>query len=98
MGNPINEFLKRVGIYLPKGKSDKKSYPAVKIGRLGVGVNHQNNGMGKAILDYTKDSFVNNNKTGCNFIVVDAYKDSVDFYKKMDLYVFQTRIGSLIRD
>lgn len=78
----IDLFLERVGIYLPKGKSDKKSYPAVKIGRLGVNKEFQSKGLGKYILDYTKDSFVSNNKTGCKFITVDAYKNSVPFYKK----------------
>ncbi|WP_421813496.1 GNAT family N-acetyltransferase [Flagellimonas sp.] len=78
----IEMFLERVGVFLPEGKSDKKSYPAVKIGRLGVHTKHQSSGLGKAILDYTKDSFVTNNKTGCKFIVVDAYKNSVKFYEK----------------
>ena len=78
----LDLFFSRVGIYLPKGKSDKKSYPAVKIGRLGVGASYQKSGFGKTILDYTKDNFVSNNKTGCKFITVDAYKDSVPFYIK----------------
>ena len=78
----LDLFFQRVGIYLPKGKSDKKSYPAVKIGRLAVSKEYQGNGLGKYILDYTKHNFVDNNKTGCKFITVDAYKDSVPFYKK----------------
>lgn len=77
----VDKFFARVGVYLPKGKSDKKSYPAVKIGRLGVHKDYQNKKIGKAILDYTKDNFVSNNKTGCKFIVVDAYKNSVKFYE-----------------
>jgi hypothetical protein len=29
-----------------------------------------------------KDLFVTNNRTGCRFITVDAYKDSLKFYEK----------------
>ena len=35
------------------------------------------------IIDYTKGTFTNNNKTGCKFITVDAYKKSLPFYEKM---------------
>ena len=91
IGGNINKFFERVGVFLPKGKSDKKSYPAVKIGRLGVSNKYQKCGLGKAILDYTKDSFVSNNKTGCKFIVVDAYRNSVKFYEKNGFVCLSSR-------
>jgi GNAT superfamily N-acetyltransferase len=50
----------------------RQSYPAVKLGRLGVSKELQSAGVGTAILDWLKISFVTNNKTGCRFVVVDA--------------------------
>lgn len=59
-----------------------RSYPAVKIGRLGVHKNFQNNGFGGQLLDYIKGMFIDNNWTGCQYITVDAYKQSLRFYEK----------------
>lgn len=59
-----------------------KSYPAVKIGRLGVHENFKRRGIGTAILDYTKALFVDNNRTGCAFITVDAFQKSIPLYQK----------------
>ena len=56
------------------------NYPAMKIGRLGVSSQYQNQKIGKAILDYLKILFITNNRTGCRFITVDAYSRSVKFY------------------
>ena len=58
------------------------SYPAMKIGRLGVNVNHKGKGYGTAIIDYLKVLFVTNNRTGCKYITVDAYRQSLEFYEK----------------
>jgi len=80
----LEKFAERVGTLLPNEKSEFKSYPAVKIGRLAVHVNYQNGkGFGKMIINFTKGLFTNNNKTGCKFITVDAYKNSLKFYEKM---------------
>jgi predicted GNAT family N-acyltransferase len=80
----IEKFAERVGIFLPKEKSHYKSYPAVKIGRLAVHIDCQNGGgYGRKIINYTKGLFTNKNKTGCKFITVDAYRDSLNFYEKM---------------
>jgi hypothetical protein len=61
-----------------------KTFPAVKLGRLGVSVNIQSKGLGREILDWIKMSFVSNNKTGCRFLIVDAYNNSrtLEFYKQ----------------
>jgi GNAT superfamily N-acetyltransferase len=60
------------------------SLPAVKIGRLGVSADVARTGVGSRILDYLKVWFTRGNKTGCRFIIVDAYKDPavIAFYKK----------------
>ncbi|WP_158994311.1 GNAT family N-acetyltransferase [Mucilaginibacter sp. L196] len=59
-----------------------KSYPAMKIGRLAVSHDFKGNDIGTAILDYLKELFVDNNRTGCKFITVDAYDKSLVFYEK----------------
>lgn len=58
------------------------SYPAMKIGRLGVSEQYKGKSIGRSILDYTKEWFIDKNKTGCKYITVDAYKDSLGFYEK----------------
>jgi GNAT superfamily N-acetyltransferase len=58
------------------------SHPAMKIGRLGVSKSFQGQGVGTIILDYLKGLFINNNRTGCRYITVDAYRNSLSFYEK----------------
>ncbi len=75
---------------LQRGITNQKrgrSYPAVLIGRLGVSSECRGKGMsvGSQILDYLKDWFrSSDNKTGCRFIVVDAYNNpqTLHFYEK----------------
>ena len=60
-----------------------RNYPAVLIGRLGVSKNFRNQKLGSQIIDFIKAWFLSNhNKTGCRFIVVDAYnrEDILHFY------------------
>ncbi len=70
---------KHVGKNIPHVKR-RSSYPAMKIGRLGIHKDYQNMGWGTKILDYLKILFVTNNRTGCRFITVDAYNKSLKFY------------------
>lgn len=63
------------------------NFPAVLIGRLGVSAECRGKGMniGSQILDFVKDWFRSaDNKTGCRFIVVDAYNNekTLHFYEK----------------
>lgn len=78
--NP-NDWKEFQNKHFPPEKS-LASFPAVKIGRLGVNKAHQKQGIGKIIIDYLIDSFITSNKTGCRFITVDAYKESLSFYEK----------------
>jgi len=59
-----------------------KSYPAVKLCRLGVDINSRGQQIGTIVLDYIKSMFVYENKTGCRFLTVDAYLEAVPFYEK----------------
>ncbi|WP_337043065.1 GNAT family N-acetyltransferase [Emticicia sp. 17c] len=76
-----NRFKKHI---FPKNNNKRKmrSFPAMKIGRLAVNKNYKGYGVGTLILDYLKKMFIDNNRTGCKFITVDAYRKSLGFYEK----------------
>lgn len=75
-------------LLLKKVPSEKRypGMPAVKIGRLAVCNGMRDKGIGTDMLDYVKASFTVNNKTGCRFIIVDAYNDTrvLKFYEDND--------------
>ena len=75
----FNRFRRELGF--PNSKR-LKSYPAVKLCRLGVNVDVKNRRIGTTMLNYIKSMFVVENKTGCRFLTVDAYLDAVPFYVK----------------
>ena len=64
------------------------AYPAVKIGRFGVHIDHQGNKIGTFFLGAIKRLMLQANRTGCRFITVDARRDkqnkadTTSFYKK----------------
>ena len=61
----------------------KKSYPAVKLGRLAVDEKSARLGFGKFLLYYIKETYANNlQQAGCRFITVDAYANVTDFYER----------------
>ena len=60
-----------------------RNYPAVLIGRVGISRKYRNQKIGSQIIDFIKAWFLSNhNKTGCRFVVVDAYnkEDVLHFY------------------
>lgn len=62
-----------------------KDYPAVLIARLGVSKDFRSLHVGSDTLKYIKFWFLEPfNKTGCRFVIVDAYNDSttISFYEK----------------
>lgn len=73
--------------FIPKSSTNKvqrkvpglkhlRTYPPVLIGRLGVNKSYQGKGLkvGRQIVNYIKLWFLDeDNKTGCRFLVVDAY-------------------------
>jgi predicted GNAT family N-acyltransferase len=68
---------------LPHAKRWMKSFPAVKIGRLAVGLDYRSLNLGRQLMDYIKLLFFFTNKTGCRFILVDSLSESVAFYEKL---------------
>jgi GNAT superfamily N-acetyltransferase len=63
-----------------------RSYPAVKVCRLGTRQELQGQGIGSYVLWALKCLFLNENRTGCRFMTVDAYNDprTISFYRKND--------------
>jgi hypothetical protein len=61
----------------------KKSYPAVKLGRLAVSKKMVQMGFGRLILLYIRETYANElQPAGCRFITVDAYTEVTDFYAR----------------
>jgi len=60
----------------------RNSYPAVKIGRLAIDKKFQRGGFGNRMLEYIKYLILEHSNTGCRFLLVDAYLQSVNFYNK----------------
>lgn len=63
-------------------KRGYKAFPALKITRLGVDVSMHGNRIGSVLLDMVKLFFVTDNRTGCRFLTVDAYRNAKGFYEK----------------
>lgn len=74
------------GIVKVPHRKQYSSWPAVKLTRLGVAKEFHRNHVGSKILNMAKQFFVTDNRTGCRFITVDAYKDEsvLRFYRAND--------------
>ncbi len=74
------------GLQEKAGLSDKKRYiktfPAVKIARLGRNIAFKNMGASIHLLNALKMFFTHNNRTGCRFLTLDAYPHRVGLYEK----------------
>ncbi|UBD75981.1 GNAT family N-acetyltransferase [Parabacteroides goldsteinii] len=66
-----------------------KSYPVVKICRFAVNHCYAGSGIGTILMDFIKVYFLQNNKTGCRFVTVDAYLAAISFYEKNHFYPLQ---------
>ena len=59
-----------------------KSYPALKICRLATDKKYHGERIGAMIVNMIIASYRNDNKAGCRFITVDAYRNALPFYYK----------------
>lgn len=64
-----------------------KSYPAIKLCRLGIDKSIQGMQIGTFLIDFISTMFVTDNKSGCRFLTVDAYYNAIPFYLKNE-FVF----------
>lgn len=78
------------------GQKHLRTYPAVLLGRLGVNKKFQGTDyfIGQQVLNYVKSWFIEeDNKTGCRFLVVDAYNQDrvLKFYERNKFkYLYST--------
>ena len=80
-----NRFNRR----LPNAKRFR-SYPAVKLARLGVSNQHKGGGYGTLILDFLKRMLMDSS-TACRFLTVDAYQQALHFYERNGFAYLTTR-------
>ena len=81
LGSPTKNKLNRSIQNQKRGRS----YPAALIGRIGINKEFQGKELGSQLIRFIKDWFrAEDNKTGCRFLVVDAYNDprTLKFYEK----------------
>jgi GNAT superfamily N-acetyltransferase len=83
----VDQYKKEVDLNQDK---QKKHLPAVKLTRFGVHREYHRNHIGTYALNLVKKFFITNNRTGCRFLIVDAYKnpDVIKFYEKNEFKQF----------
>lgn len=85
MTNKLNEEAKETFLDDTDLRSKNlRRYPALLIGRLATNKQFAGKGVGTAIMDFIKSRFRFGNKTGCRFIIVDAYNSpaTLHYYLK----------------
>jgi len=81
----------RVGRKIPNSKR-RKTYPAVKIGRLAVSQQYAGFGIGQHILDAVREIYLSKqHHAGCRFVTVDAYRSALQFYERNDFRYLTTK-------
>jgi GNAT superfamily N-acetyltransferase len=72
---------------IPNSKR-RKSYPAIKIGRLAVSKEYSGKGIGTMIIDSIMHLFTHSRRIGCRFVTVDALQSAIPFYTKCGFKFF----------
>ncbi|MDR2206601.1 MAG: GNAT family N-acetyltransferase [Flavobacteriaceae bacterium] len=81
----------KVGRKIPNSKR-RKTYPAVKIGRLAVNQKFSGFGLGTQMLLSVREMYLNRpHHAGCRFVTVDAYRTAFAFYEKNDFRYLTTK-------
>ncbi len=78
--------LKRLlRILVSQPKRHLKSFPALKIGRLGIDEKFKGKGLGRLIVNnLISETLELNQRQGCKLITVDAYRESLVFYERLN--------------
>ncbi|MDR1135447.1 MAG: GNAT family N-acetyltransferase [Clostridiales Family XIII bacterium] len=83
----------RVGRKIPNSKR-RKTYPAVKIGRLAVAEKYAGFGIGRRIIDAIAVMYLcEQHHAACRFVTVDAYRSALSFYERNDFRYLTTKDG-----
>ncbi|GHT56247.1 N-acetyltransferase [Bacteroidia bacterium] len=81
----------KVGRKIPNNKR-RKTYPAVKIGRLAVDKKYAGLGMGRRLLLSVREMYLyEQHHAACRFITVDAYRTAFPFYEKAQFRYLTTK-------
>ncbi len=76
--NTFNRFRRHLFV----NEKRIRSYPAVKICRLGIDNDFHGYGVGSKLLNFIKSYYKRGNNAGCRFLTVDAYLNAVTFYER----------------
>jgi GNAT superfamily N-acetyltransferase len=80
----------KVGRKIPNNKR-RKTYPAVKIGRLAVAKKYAGFGIGRHIIDSITVMYLcEQHHAGCRFVTVDAYRSAFLFYERINFRYLTT--------
>lgn len=94
MTNKLNEEAKHTFLqYTELEDKCLRRFPAVLIGRLATNKNFAGKGIGTAVMDFIKYWFRFDNKTGCRFIIVDAYSNEATLH-----YYLKNEFSFLVED
>jgi len=81
----------KVGRKIPNSKR-RKTYPAVKIGRLAVNRKFSGLGLGTQMLLSVREMYMfEPHHAGCRFVTVDAYRSALSFYERNDFKYLTTK-------
>ena len=81
----------RVGRKIPNSKR-RKTYPAVKIGRMAVNQKFSGLGLGTHMLLSVREMYLREpHHAGCRFVTVDAYRSALQFYERNDFRYLTTK-------
>lgn len=88
-----SQFKKKILKPIPYEKRGLKTIPAVKIGRFAVNTSYQGKGVGSGLMNYIKWLFIDKNKTGCRYIIVDAVKNdkTIQFYRNNGFHLLEKK-------
>ena len=87
MTNKLNDESKTVFLRNTNLENKRlRRFPAILIGRLATNKQFAGQGIGTAVMDFIKTRFRYRNKTGCRFIIVDAYnsESTLHYHLKND--------------
>ena len=77
----------RINRKIPNSKR-RRTYPAVKIGRLAVDERYASCGLGTDIITQIKYALTETRRIGCRFLTVDALSSAIPFYEKNGFLFF----------
>ena len=79
------KYKKLLQDLLPYPKRHLKSLPSVKIGRLAIDKTFKGKGLGRIFINTIVSNCLRlNNEQACRLITVDAYRDALPFYERLN--------------